>query len=220
MMRQNCTFIQLRLSFALMFCRKGNRTARVKFSVRPQAINQQRWQRHRVIREGLPSRSPSLESITVMSVFRGWHNYNMKRSHWERGTASQMTSYAPRSDLHRLIAVCLPMWPTVVHYMEGTGWCLTDQSPVWLLRCGPALVSAWHIWWKRWLCVEDDFRNLSVLNGGAIVVACRVAEGETGLCAGGRGLVRHFSHSFSPIMRIWTLQERGGWLHYTLWHHV
>lgn len=134
-----------------------------------------------------------------------------------------MTSYAPCSDLHRFTAIWPPLWSTVVHYMEGTVWCLeiSPQYGCWGVAprwCQVVTFDGRSLLRQRWLCVEDDLRNLSVLYRSAVVVARSVAEGETRFCAGGWWLVCYLSHSFSTIMRVWTLQGRQrGWIY--CWIH-
>lgn len=55
------------------------------------------------------------------------------------------------------------------------------------------------------LCIEDDFGDLSIFYGSAIVVACSVAEGKARLGAGGRTLMGDLPHAFGTIVRVWPL---------------
>lgn len=72
---------------------------------------------------------------------------------------------------------------------------------------------------QRWLCVEDDLGNLSVLYWSAVVVARRVTEGETRLCASGGRLVRYLSHPLCPVVRVWALKNtQRGWIHWWCQH--
>lgn len=110
-------------------------------------------------------------------------------------------------------------WPTSCYILCGqqygaiggkTVWCL--QNGWWgvaLCCCQVVTLDATLPTRRKWLCIEDDLGDLSVLHGSAVVVSRRVAEGEARLCASGRRLVRYLSHSFCTIMGVWTLCNRG-----------
>lgn len=79
--------------------------------------------------------------------------------------------------------------------------CANGNKSVRALRC------------QRWLCVKDDFWNLTVLHGRAVIVACGVAEREAGFGSGAGQLVRDLTHAFSAVVWIWSLQEERRMLH-------
>lgn len=166
----NCTFIQLWLCVALMLPsnRKGNCTALSRIqcralSHRSAAVTSVLW----MIWEAPPSLPPSLPLSPpiprVTGCLTGWHRHHTKEikesADRERETASQMTSYAPCSELRRSTATSppsplslppSPLWSAVVHYMEGTVRCLElgPQYGCWGVQA-PALVSGCHIGWRN-----------------------------------------------------------------------
>lgn len=84
-------------------------------------------------------------------------------------------------------------------------------------------IEAVHVWPLR---VEDDFWDLAVLHGRAVVVTRGVAEGEAGFGAGAGRLVRDLPHAFSAVVWVWTLREERerrygyGQIHYGKFNRI
>lgn len=78
---------------------------------------------------------------------------------------------------------------------------------------------------SRVLCVEDDLWYLAILYGGAVVVSCRIAEGEAGLGSSSRSLVGDLPHALGTVVGVWALEggtgdvvDAGQYLHRLLEH--
>lgn len=129
---------------------------------------------------------------------------------------------APYSDLHHSVPIILTSHVANSSALYGGNSIMSERlvpstaAEVWPLRwCQVVTFDGRSLGCRRWLCVEDDLRDLSILYRSAIVVARCVAEGETRLCASGWWLMCYLSHSLSPIMRVWTLQDKE--MEYTAW---